>query len=128
MPDVTYVDKFIQEGQKALLSFPRFYDTVLMMDVNDPDHIIRMPLYDVFLRYREHFREAVRLYQMPNSYHYKPKLLSEEIYGTTEMWLPILRLNCMRTIAEFNQSIVKIYEPDIIKELLQIFFKREGKM
>ena len=58
---------------------------------------------------------------------YKPKMVSMELYGTTELWLSLLRVNEMTNITEFHQPLIKVYNPDQVKELITIFFKREGK-
>ena len=58
---------------------------------------------------------------------YKPKMLSYELYGTTELWLAILRANNMKNISEFHYPIIKVYQPDRLKELIKVFFKREDK-
>jgi len=126
--DMTFVDRLIVDGQSELMNLPRFYDSVLMTNRDRSEHIIRIPTYDIFLRYREHFQEAVILYQLPRSMIYKPKLVSSELYGTTEMWLSLLRLNAMRNVAEFNRPMIMVYDPSIIRELIELFFKREGKI
>jgi len=128
MPDVTYIDRYISDGKAALISLSKFYDTILIVDNNKPEHIFRIPLQDTFLKYREHLANDISMYELPNSFLYKPKLLSIELYGTTEMWLSILRLNNMRNVAEFNRPIVKVYTPASIRDLIQLFFKREGKI
>lgn len=128
MADVTFVDKYIVDGKSSLISLSKFYDTILITNRDNPDHIFRVPLHDTFLKYREHFQDMIVLYQLPANHFYQPKRLSEELYGTTEMWLSILRLNGMRNISEFNQPMVMIYDPERIREFINIFFKREGKI
>ena len=128
MPDITFTDKYIVDGQGATMGLHKFYDTILMTNENNKNHVVRIPLYDIFLKYRDHFQESIQLYQMPRSLFYKPKSLSLELYGTTEMWLALLRLNSMRNITEFKKQVIKIYNPDVITELIDIFFKREGKI
>jgi len=124
----TFVQPLIDEGQSAIMSLPNFYDTVLMVDTKDPNHVIRIPVDDVFLKYRPQFEEAISLYAVPRSMFYKPKTVSMDLYGTTEMWLALMRLNGIRNVAEFNRPMIKVYEPATIEELITIFFKREGKI
>lgn len=127
IPDVTYVDQFIIDGQSAVLSLKNFYESMLIMDSDKRNHIIRVPWYDTFLKYRSELSEYVQLYNVPDTMMYQPKSVSMELYGTTELWLALLRLNGMRNITEFIEPMIEIYNPTQLMELLTIFFKREGK-
>lgn len=126
--NTTYVDSYISEGQKAVLSLKNFYDTVLTADVNNPTHIIRIPIADFFVKYRKELEPAIQYYNVSDRYFYQPKTLALDLYGTTEMWLSLLRVNNMRNITEFHLPVIKIYNPTDVKELINILFKREGKL
>lgn len=128
MENPAYIDNFIREGQSATLSLKNFYDTMLVSDIDNKDHIIRIPIGDFFLKYKDQLEGIEQYYHLPDKYFYKPKTLSLELYDTTEMWLSLLRVNGMRNITEFSQSIIKVYNPAEIKEFINIFFKREGKI
>lgn len=124
---MTYINEFIADGQKASLSLKNFYDTILVGDVHNPDHIYRTPIGDFFTKYREQLITTIQWYNLPQIMFYKPKMVSLELYGTTELWLSLLRVNEMTNITEFHQPMIKVYNPDQVKELITIFFKREGK-
>lgn len=126
--NTTYVDSYISEGQKAVLSLKNFYDTVLTADVNNPTHIIRIPIADFFVKYRKELEPTIQYYNVSDRYFYQPKTLALDLYGTTEMWLSLLRVNNMRNITEFHLPVIKIYNPTDVKELINILFKREGKL
>ena len=126
--NTTYVDSYISEGQKEVLSLKNFYDTVLTADVNNPTHIIRIPIADFFVKYRKELEPAIQYYNVSDRYFYQPKTLALDLYGTTEMWLSLLRVNNMRNITEFQLPVIKIYNPTDVKELINILFKREGKL
>lgn len=49
-----------------------------------------------------------------NKYKYNPKLLSYDIYGTTEMWGTILDLNQLHSTTEFYINPVKLYQKGIM--------------
>ena len=126
LPNITYIDTFIEDGHKSVISLRNFYETMLVGDIDDRDHIFRIPVYDFFIKYRQELSECIQYYNLPESFFYRPKSLSLELYDTTEMWLAILRLNGMKSIIEFNQGLIKVYNPHDVKELINIFFKREG--
>jgi hypothetical protein len=127
-PNQTYIDTYISDGQKSVLSLKNFYTTILTADINDATHVIRIPIEDFFIRYRKQLEPIIQYYSVADSYFYQPKTLSLELYGTTEMWLSLLRVNDMRNITEFHQPIIKIYNPIEVKELINILFKREGRI
>jgi len=126
LPDITYIDKYIADGKKETISLRNFYETLLVGDVNNPDHIFKIPISDFFVNYKQELDQIVQYYNVPQSMFYKPKSVSYELYGTTELWLALLRLNGMRNITEFHQPIIKIYNANSLKELIDIFFKRMG--
>lgn len=60
-------------------------------------------------------------------YRYKPKRLSNDLYGTTELWSALLELNYMVSIIDFNlESPIKVFEPRRFKELLNEVMIMEG--
>ena len=50
-------------------------------------------------------------------YRYNPKLLSYDVYGTTELWFFILMANEIYTITEFDLRKVKLFDAAIISKL-----------
>lgn len=125
--DQTYIDEYINDGQQEVLSLKNFYDTILTADIDDVTHIMRIPMGDFFLKYKTQLDSIVQYYSVADRLFYQPKSVSLELYGTTELWLSLLRVNNMRNITEFHLPIIKIYNPTDIKELITILFKREGK-
>lgn len=120
---MTYLDKFIKTGQKSPINLDKLYDTVL---IENGDRIYRTPIDDFFLRYHTQLEEIVMIYSCPEQYFYKPKMLSLSLYGTTELWLALLRVNNMMNITEFHMPFIQVYEPNATKQLINLFFKREG--
>lgn len=125
MPNVTYMDEYIDDGHKSVLSLNNFYETILVSSDNKPDHIYQTPFSDFFIKYRKELEDAIELYTVPERLFYQPKTLSYELYGTTELWLSILRVNGMRNVTEFHEPIIQVYNPSKLMELINIFFKRE---
>lgn len=126
LPDITYINKYIQDGNQSKLSLKNFYETLLVTSQDDPDDKFRVPFSDFFIKYRDQLAVAESIYVLPQTMFYKPKMVSFELYGTTEMWLALLRLNGFRNVSEFHYPLIKIYNKGRLMELLNIFFKREG--
>lgn len=53
-------------------------------------------------------------------YKFQPKLLSFELYGTTELWSSILTLNNLSSATEFTKKKVKLFTKDIFRFLNEI--------
>lgn len=125
--DHNYIDSYIKEGNDETLSLRNFYETLLITDSINSDHYFRVPFYDFFLEHHKEFEKTIQFYTIPQTMFYRPKTLALEKYGTTEMWLPIMRVNGFINITEFHQPVIKLYNPNEVKPLIEIFFKREGK-
>ena len=50
-------------------------------------------------------------------YRFNPKMLSYDLYGTTELWFFILMANEIYTISEFDFKKLKLYDASIISKL-----------
>lgn len=125
IPNNTYMEQYIADGQKSPMSGRKFMDTMLVTSKDNPDHIYRTSFGDFFLRHWKDFKPAMQLYACPQSCYYQPKTLSLMLYGTTELWLALLRANGMKNITEFHSPIILVYNPSKVKELINIFLKRE---
>lgn len=124
--NTTYINQYIQDGENASLSLANFMDSILI-STQDKRHIFRIPFNDFFIEHMSEFNSAIQIYSIPETMFYKPKLLSMELYGTTELWIALLRLNGMKNITEFHKPVIMVWEPSTLKELIDVFFKREGK-
>ena len=109
MQNITYVDSFINDGKREYVSLRNLYDTML---VQDDDNVFKIAINDFFLKYKLELEDALEFYALPEGLFYKPKLLSLQKYGTTELWLALLRANNMKNITEFHLPIIRIYNPD----------------
>ena len=50
-------------------------------------------------------------------YQFNPKVLSYDLYGTTELWFFILMANEIYTISEFDFKKLKLFDASIISKL-----------
>lgn len=124
--DTTYIDQSIKDAAKSTIKLPNLYYDVIVSN-EDKTKMFRMPIDDFFLKYKRELEDCKIYYTITEDMFYKPKVLSEQIYGTTELWLAILRANNMRNTTEFHYPIIKVYDPDRLKTLIKVFFKREEK-
>lgn len=120
---ISNINDLIAERAKDIYSLKNFYDTIILVE---DDSVSRIPIGDFFSTYKTELAPAIQFFQLNEEYFYQPKSLSEYLYGTTELWLALLRVNNMRNITEFHLPIIKIYNPNALMNLIKIFFKREN--
>lgn len=126
--DITYIDRFIQTGKKETMSLKNFYDTILIGDSAEGDNAFRIPIGDFFLNHHTELKPSLQIYTCSTDFYYQPKFLSLQLYGTTELWLALLRANGLKSICQFHYPFIKVYEPSKAIEIIKTFFKREDKM
>ena len=99
--------------------------------LTDETDTFLIPYKSIMLNYMSYFRECVLTITMSENekieYRYKPKRLSNKLYGTTELWSSLLELNNMISIIDFNlEKDIKVFEPKKFKELLNEVMIQEG--
>lgn len=58
-------------------------------------------------------------------YQYKPKLLANDIYGTTESYFVIMALNQICNVKDFNMRRLKLLTKDAMKKVLNYIYNAE---
>ena len=63
-----------------------------------------------------------RIIEIPISseYFYRPEYLSNYLYYTTSLWHMILKLNNCLSHKDFNKRIVKVLDPNKVKDLIEL--------
>lgn len=78
----------------------------------------------IFDKYYELMKERTMTIELTDAeyrkYIYKPKLLSLDLYGTTELDFLLLKLNNMTSCIYFNKQTFKVFDKDITTLLNEI--------
>lgn len=101
---------------------------------NDADlsfPVITAPYMDILSKYRSALKDIVVEVElddaMAREYAYNPKMLSEELYNTTEFWFTLLQLNHCTTISQFHPTKkISFYDPYALKDALNEILILEG--
>lgn len=76
------------------------------------------------VKYMPEIKQIVTKVEFPNDkylyYRFNPKLLSYDLYGTTELWALILDINELKSAAEFDIRTVKLPNMVILDRLTRI--------
>lgn len=74
--------------------------------------------------YKEFLSSMVETWTFSNEeyrkYHCNPWYLSDDLYGTTELWFMLLHVNEMYSATEFTKRTIKYYNPNITKYITEI--------
>lgn len=75
-------------------------------------------------KYYDYIMKNTMTLELSNSeymkYRYQPKLFCYDIYGTTELWFLLLRINNFTSISEFNSKKIKVFSGSIFNVLNEI--------
>ena len=125
---ITFVDALINRINKSPYRIDNFHDNIYISDNKELSKVFKIPIEDIFVnKIRNQLMYTVTSYNLSEEEYYKPKLVSEKLYGTTEFWLPLLRLNDMRDLTEFRIPLIRIYSPELFKDLIDILLQKEGR-
>lgn len=85
--------------------------------------VIKIPYKSITREYLNYFKPAVVEAELTDAeiamYKFKPKKLSYDLYGTTELWSVLLELNNLYSIIDFNlETRIKVFEPKTFLKLL----------
>lgn len=83
---------------------------------------IRIPFSSIINKYRHFLDKIIIKIQLTEeeqvNYECQPKKISEDMYGTTELWDTILILNNAKSVIDFKPRVVKLYDPQKFKTFL----------
>ena len=101
------------------------YDTLhekAIVSNKQTDTIIKVPYMSITNKYRNLLAkivvEGTLSEEEKKEFWYKPKTLSDRLYGTTELWSELLLLNNCATIIQFTPTKVRYYDPYEFKTYL----------
>ena len=61
-------------------------------------------------------------------YRYQPKLFCNDMYGTTELWSLLLKVNNFNSVSEFNTKKIKAFDTNIFKILNEILINENDNI
>jgi hypothetical protein len=99
------------------------YDTLnfkeILENANAKIKVNSASILDKYLPIFEEFKIVVTLDEAQfRMYQYNPKLLSYDLYGTTEYWSLILQANEMRSATEFSTTKLFVYDKKILSTVV----------
>ena len=104
------------------ISYRTLHTNVVVNDYTTGDSII-IPFMNIIDKYKDNLTDIIIEVELTDidqrDYMFQPKKLSEYLYGTTELWFELLRLNHAPSISDFKPgNTIKVYDPDRFKEYI----------
>lgn len=120
----------IEQAKEYEISYRVLHPSATLHD-NDSNRDIIFPFSSILNKYKDFLFKIIIEMNLSEEdilkYEYKPKLLSEELYGTTELWDTILILNGFVSVSEFKPKKIKVYDPNRFKSFInEIMFLEES--
>jgi hypothetical protein len=112
----------VEEAKALDISYRTLHPGAVIINSQNKE-AIKIPFSSLINKYKDFLHEII--IEMPmdeddcETFMYKPKMLSEDLYGTTELWDTILILNNTISVSEFKpEGKVKIYDPNRLKKYI----------
>lgn len=119
--DMTIKD-YITQYNNEDITFSEFF--LKQVFVTDAGKKLLMNFENLIIKYMPELKEMKVKVTLSNEeysrYRFNPKLLSFDIYGTTELWFLILEANELHTISQFDSKTIYLFRADIIEKAARI--------
>ena len=121
----------ITEAEKLEISYKSLHPSYTIYN-EQTDETIELPFSSITNEYKTYLLSCVKSIQLSEkekeNYRYSQKKLSYDLYGTTELWADLLKLNGCVSIAEFESDFIRVYDPNTFKEYLNEIMIADSKV
>lgn len=126
VPENTYtVEQFISAGHRTTISYDKFSYREALSNGNI---VSILNVIDDYMPEIIDFAVDVKLDRLQREkYRYKPKLLCYDIYGNTEVYWVIMRINGIIDVKEFDFEVLKMLRVADLENVLTLIYNAEYK-
>lgn len=111
----------VNHGEELEISYRNLHSKAIIHDQERDIHL-RIPFDSLINKYRYFLDKIVITINLDETYRkyyrFRPKLLSYDTYGTTELWFALLELNGCASVIDFDLKTIKIYDPKKFKSYI----------
>lgn len=112
----------ISEIKSYEISYRTLHTKAIISDYSTGNNI-GIPFLNIISKYKDNLTDIIIEVELDDiqqrDYLYQPKKLSEFLYGTTELWFELMRLNYFPSVSDFKPgNTIKIYDPMRFKEYI----------
>lgn len=117
------IDSIIKKGKQIEISHDKIHLKASILDSDGNPLIVNF--MSLLIKYIDFLQDYIVEVEMTDAefskYMFQPRLLSYELYGTTELWSSILAINHITHSADFKIQKLKLFKSnifDFINEVL----------
>lgn len=119
----------VKNIEKLDISYRILHPSIIIKDEASETNI-EIPFSSLTNKYRNFLKKIIVSIELDDrfmlKYRFKPKMISEELYGTTEFWNDILILNNCFRVCDFQPKLLKVYDPTKLKSYINQILILEG--
>ena len=97
--------------------------------VNSEDNVLIVNSTSLANKYYDYIQNGIISLELTDKeymqYRFQPKMFCNDIYGTTELWGLLLKINNFNSIAEFNRKKIKVFGNNIFNVLNEILINEK---
>ena len=120
--DIHQLDKWVEEGKDLAISHDALCLKTKTGDVIAPYQSLVCKYYYALLPFTHELELTDNDYI---KYKNNPKLLSQDLYGTPELWSSIMYINNIVSIADFKKKKLLVFGTDIMNKLEELMVLAE---
>lgn len=119
------IKSLINYGKQLTITSVDLHTKTVIENTKGEKFIVNMNA--LFERYYDILLDTVETVTLTETeylkYRFKPKLLSNDLYGTPELHFMLLRLNNMCSVTEFDTMTLKVFGTGLVSTLNEIMIK-----
>lgn len=122
------IQSIIEDGKELKMTIKDL--SLKEVITNSSGEMFVVNMYNLYEKYYELLLEHTVIVTLSDldyqKYRFKPKLLSKDLYGTTELHYMLLRLNYVYSVINFDFNEIRVFNADI-KQLLNEIMVMESE-
>ena len=111
----------VQQAKELEISYRTLHPNIIIKNKKDGRNI-QIPFSSLTNKYKDFLSTIIVTIELDHEfqekYAFKPKMVSNELYGTPELWSEILILNNAVSVIDFKPKNLKVYDPNKLKRFL----------
>lgn len=111
----------VDDIEEREISYRTLHPSYRLTNLQDQS-VIELPYRSITNRFKTYLLACLVRFQLTEEeqedYRFQPKKLSQDLYGTTELWADLLKLNNAVSVTDFKPDYVTVYDPHKFKEYL----------
>lgn len=126
LPEYTYtIEEFISSEQNTQIS----YDTLCIFEKVNDIYLITHNIINDYIKEIKSASITIEFSDLEyNKYIYKPKLLAYDLYGSTELYFVILKMNGMYDEKQFSKRTIKLIKSAKLRDILSFIYQSENSI